>query len=499
MVLATALAVLAPMQAEATTRISGVHVRVTHNSMTVTLKSLGSGWRYRLYTSTHKPDVYSSNLSNGRARHSALASRPKMAITKLGYTTRLYWYKILATKGTSKRYSPIYSVGLRPTVPSGVTATSSAGHGVALTWSNGAVTGLSIQRAADASFTTNVASYTLRNNSQQFSPPGLTDGSTYYFRVRALNNRTASAYSSVVSAVAQSNAQSVRVATYNLNTAAAGSPAEPWSNRRVAGAGLVKQAAPDLLAVQEASSWVSRSSHDAFTSSFSCSYYPSRVWRQVDDFVSALGGSYALAPTEYTPCNAPSGQSWFRGANYILYNPNTYSVVTAWHYVIDTVNGTQKWAAWAIMRNNATGAKLLFVGPHVTANVTDQQRETETNTLIQQATKTAADNGNLPIVYAGDYNSNSKHTLDGPGVAMRAAHNADAEYAAGSLTNFRYDSANKYLRTPPAFSDDIDHVFLSPGVAPRGWRLWLNLSNGQFVGTIPSDHNLLTADLDYPY
>jgi len=27
----------------------------------------------------------------------------------------------------------------------------------------------------------------------------------------------------------------------------------------------------------------------------------------------------------------------------------------------------------------------------------------------------------------------------------------------------------------------------------------MHMSNGQLVGTIPSDHNLLTADVNFPY
>ena len=497
--LSTVLAVLAPVQAEASTTFSRVHASVTHTSMTVTLKSLGSGWRYRLYASTAKPDVYSGNLTNGRARHSALASRPRMSISSMTYTTKVYWYKILATKGSSKRYSPIYSVSLTPNVPSQVAVTSNSGQGTSVTWVNGAVTGLSVQRADDAAFTTNVVSYSLRHNSQQLSPFGLVNGATYYFRVRAMNGSTGSAYSAAVSTTAQSNEQSVRVGTYNLNNAQSGAPAASWSQRRVAGASLVNEAAPDLLGVQEASNWVSKSSHN-YVTGVSCP--ATTAWRQVDDFVAALGGTYQLAPTEIAPC---SGPGWFRGANYILYNPRTYTVVDAGHFVIDTINGVEKWAPWAVMQNIATGARLLFVAPHITVDMSspninwDQRRQTETTSLIQQAQQVAANNGNLPIVYAGDFNSNSKHTLDGPAVAMRAAHNEDAEYGAQSLTNFKYDSANKYMRTPPAFSDDIDHVFMAPGVSPRGWKLWMHMSNGQLVGTIPSDHNLLTADVNFPY
>ena len=59
--------------------------------------------------------------------------------------------------------------------------------------------------------------------------------------------------------------------------------------------------------------------------------------------------------------------------------------------------------------------------------------------------------GNVPIIYAGDFNStplSKVQTVDGPGVAMRAAHINDSAAVSPYLVNPQYDSMNEYRSTP---------------------------------------------------
>lgn len=82
---------------------------------------------------------------------------------------------------------------------------------------------------------------------------------------------------------------------------------------------------------------------------------------------------------------------------------------------------------------------------------------------------------------------------------MRTAHVADAHQVALARSNERYDSANQYLRTPPAYGQSIDYVFVSPGIAVYSWRMIIALSRGRFVGTMASDHNPVYANVVIPY
>jgi endonuclease/exonuclease/phosphatase family metal-dependent hydrolase len=362
---------------------------------------------------------------------------------------------------------------------------SSGAFGTSLTWSGGAP-GYTVQQATDAAFRTGTRTYAIRGKAHQLTPYGLTRGATYWFRVRAVSGSAASAYTSSVHATAAARGQAVRVLTYNImqltkdGTREGGQTIAPWSQRRLGAARLVKQALPDVVAIQEGSPWVGAP----------------RGARQVDDLVSALGGTYALARTEVPP----NQRGYFRTGRYILYRPDRYAPVGAGdHWQI----GNARWAAYQVLRNRQTGATFLFVAVHLSfasGSSGDTERENETKSLLKQA-RAYASARHLPVVYAGDFNSHEgrPHTFDGPGIVMHSAHVADASEVAQSFTNRKYNSANQYLRTPPAYGRYIDRVFGEPGVALTSWRSYLTLSGGRFAGVIPSDHNPVAADVVIPF
>lgn len=489
---------LAPSAANATTELSGFHVRsVSSTSFTVTVNSLGSGWKYRLFTSTYKPNVYNSNLS--KAIHSSLMSTPKMTISNLRYTTSVYWWKVQAYKGTSsRRTSGIYSLGLRPAAPTSLHPTTSPGAGTYLLWSSVSTTGFVIQQATDSAFTQNVRTYSTRSVGHQFTPYGLTFGTTYFWRVRGVNHGTSSSYTPAVSAIAQSVEQRVRVVTYNVQENTVDGTAEgsythvpSWSQRVLGQAKLMQEVNPDVIGLQESAGY----------SNGTCPTNPRNyndwVPLQGDDLAAHIGSSWKVADTEVHPC----ASAYFRTGVNILYNSATVTPVgTGGHWSIDSTY--HRWAAYQLFQKG--NAQFLFVDPHLVVNngsSYDTARENETKAMISDAQSYAASHGNVGIIYAGDFNSHdgSNHPLDGPAVAMRAAHAAEGLYTAQSVTNSRYDSANDDERTPPAYGHSIDHVYASAGVGVVSWGLRLDLSSGQFVGVIPSDHNPLWSDLVIPY
>ena len=75
----------------------------------------------------------------------------------------------------------------------------------------------------------------------------------------------------------------------------------------------------------------------------------------------------------------------------------------------------------------------------------------------------------------------------------------DAKSVAQAYSNSQYDTYNNYLRTPPAYGLAIDKIFVPAGVAAYSWRVILNLSGGQYVGTIPSDHNPIYSLAVFPH
>ena len=469
---------------------TGVHVAaVSSTSFTVAAHGVTHARRYRLFASTNKSDVYAVNLTAKRpSRHVVSSAKPRLSITGLKFTTAVYYYRFEAVAGPKVRYSGIRSVSLRPPRPTNLQVTNDS-TGTYLTWSGVHATGFAIAQGTDPTLRADRRVYTIRGQGTQFTPTGLTKGTTYYFRVRAINASSVSAYSATeASATVATSEQPVSVMTYNVLTDAAdgttqgGQTVAAWNTHRQAGVvSFVTQADPDVISIQEGGGWVT--SVQGFGGV-----------RQVDSLTAALGPSYSLAATEIPP----SQHHYTRTGNYIVFRNSAYRTVGAGgHWFISSTTT----AAYQMLENKATGATFLFVAPHTMVGrgaSFDRERETETSALLRLARAQA---GGRRVIYAGDFNSylSPTHQYDGPGRAMRAAHVADGLLVAQTLVNQKFNSANQYLRTPPQDSNSIDHVFGEPGVGLRTWSELLNVSHGHLVGVIPSDHNPVVAAVTVPY
>lgn len=483
-------ALVAPAPAGAAIVISNVRVEyATPSSFVVTLNSLGAGWRYRIYASTNRPQIYYDVMSRAPYK-SSYAPQPRIGIGRIPYTTKPVWYRVQAEKGTARRTSDIFSVGLQPAKPTGVTATSVKGS-ISITWGGGAASGAQVQHATNSGFTAGVKTYTLTGTGRQLTAIKLRSGTPHWFRVRSRNLSTPSAFTAAIRATPSGRTQDLRVMSYNILTLssdggkAPGGTISPWSQRKPVMVRYINSVKPDLIGIQEGASWTGAV----------------RGPRQVDDLLRSLGtSSYGLARTE-TPPNEPY---YFRASSYILYKKATYAPVGAGgHWDIGKMpEGGSRYGAYQVMQHRASGAKVLFISTHLYTPggaTGDKLRQQETQTLISKAKAHAAKNGGVPIIYAGDYNSHELHPLDGPAVAMNSARVADTFWVSPIFANKQYNSANQYYRTPPAFSDNVDHIYASPGVAVRAWSQVLQLKSGKFVGAIPSDHNAVLADLTYGY
>jgi endonuclease/exonuclease/phosphatase family metal-dependent hydrolase len=411
-----------------------------------------------------------------------------VTVHNLTYTTRAYYYRVEARNGGNRSFSAgIYSLGLKPALPTSLHLTSGSG-GTYLTWASGAVTGYTVQQATDAAMSTDVRGYSIRGNTHQFTPDGLVLNQVYYFRIRAVNHNSVSSYTATLNGVTLTREQGVRVMTYNIlglgedGAKLSGGTVAPWSQRRLAAAALIESVHPDVIGVQEAYEWVGSTPGV----------------RQVDSLcsaINALGEHYVVARTEI-----PYPQSgWSRHGNYILYNAAQYRAVgTPGYWNI----GSIRTAPYQELQNISTGATFLFVTTHLIQSgglTNDTERENETKAMISAATAQAARDG-VPVVYSGDLNSNPEQTtVDGPGVAMASNRVVDARLRAQYRVNEKYDSYNNYSRTPYPYSLFLDYVFVPPGVSSSSWGEAMKMSGGLMAGTIPSDHNPVYAWVRFPY
>jgi endonuclease/exonuclease/phosphatase family metal-dependent hydrolase len=460
-------------------------VRVSSSSFTVATQRTQHARTYRVFAARTIRALAVATIGH-TAMKSKLSTSPTVTIGHLPYTSAPYFYRVEALNGSRNHFSStIGSVGLLPQAPTDLRA-STSDTGTYLTWNAGASTGFEISQATDPGMTQNVTTYLTTGADHTFSPTGLVPGTRYYFQVRAMNGSTAGAYSAPVEQGTTTIEQPVSVMTYNIlestddGRVEGGQRVAPWSQRLPGAVSLIRQANPDVIAIQEGAAFVGSSTTE----------------RQVDSLVSALDGTYSLADTEI----APPQRHYFRTGVYILYKTADYAPVgTGDHWSL----GDNRYAAYQVLKNLKTDARFLMVASHLevgTGTSFDAGREAETKQMLLDAGAYAG-SSDLPIVYAGDFNSDGGaiHDFDGPGIEMRAEGVADSYDSAQTVTNAQYDSSNDYMQTAPAHNEAIDHVYVSPGIGVTSWNLILDLTDGQFVGVIPSDHNPLVADLLIPY
>jgi endonuclease/exonuclease/phosphatase family metal-dependent hydrolase len=464
---------------------TGLHVvRVTSSSFTVALHATPHAKRYRLFASTTRSNLFVTNIRN--AQHSHLSKSPQLTIGGLARSSAPYYYRVEALNGHRRKFSgTIGSVGLRPSAPAHLRAAHSASPYV--TWQPTAATGYSIEQATTPQFGAGTRTYTVRGDANQFTPPSLASGRTYYFRVRSLNQTTPSSYSSPTQVTAHASRLPVRVMTYNIKearfdgTPEGGGRVAPWnSKRKAAAARLIRRADPDVIGIEEGASPIGHRGGP----------------RQVDTLRRALGHTYRLARTEVPP----KGRGTHRTGDYVLYKRAMFRPVhKGGHWAL----GDKRWAAHQILRNRQTGAKFLFVVAHLRqqpGRANDIRREAETRVLVNRG-HTLASRHHIPVVYVGDFNSDpfEHHAFNAPARIMKQHHIADAYNVAQHRKLARYNTANHYQRRPPHVGARIDYVFAPPGVGVRSWKVVMRMRHHQFLGTIPSDHNPVVSDLTIPF
>jgi hypothetical protein len=379
----------------------------------------------------------------------------------------------------------------RPKAPTALHVVSGA-RGTYLRWHGQAVSGYAVEQSTDPSFSSGVRTYRTHAPVSSFTPYGLTDGKTYYFRVRGVDAPKTSPASSMSSATVQTRESGLRVLSYNVLDASfdgqehPGGRSAPFSKRRAGQIWLINRSAAAVLGIQEGSSCLVHRKGEP-------------CYRQIDSLAAGLRPQYRLDDTDGT------GAALDRySGDYILYSPAVVTPVgTGGHWLIGT-RGLQRFAAYQVFSINSTGARFLFVTVHLDAPMGaryDAIRGAETKAMLSHATVYEARHGNPPAIYTGDFNTyvHEYRTHDLSGADMRAAGLLDGIQVAQRLVNAKYDSLNEYYRVPRKRHGSADHLYVSPGVGVVSWRELLHLSHGRFVGTIPSDHNPIVSSVEIPY
>ncbi|MCW2826152.1 MAG: hypothetical protein JWQ91_3069 [Aeromicrobium sp.] len=320
----------------------------------------------------------------------------------------------------------------------------------------------------------------------------LVAGKKYYFRVRVIDPKGTgqSPYSAAgpsATTSASTPSPGLTVATYNVRKMAS---VDDWTARRKAVAANILAAAPDVAALQEATPVT----------------YKTNGRKQWADVMALLGSPYKLV-------TSGSGSS----GTQLAYNSTRVSVVKSGIKMLTEKGDAERYAVWAILKDKLSSKTFFAVSTHLEPGTSTPELN---EVRIQQAKDVldvVRDNaGGRPTVIVGDMNSsraaeptNGQYGAFLGGGFVDPIDNTTATWSTGAnataehIMDSNYNSGNKFQRLAPltAFPNGthIDYTYVSPRIRVATWRMVVKVDgNGSFIGTIPSDHNLIKMTIHLP-
>lgn len=396
-----------------------------------------------------------------------------------------------------------------------------------------------------------------RETSTKTTLTGLAAGKTYYVKVRVISSsgKNLSSYSKAVkvktrtsdptstgtptptptptpsptpppSTSPSASGQPLRVASYNVKCANCNShlPNEgTWEERRQAVVDTILGQDLDVVGLQEAGqAWLK----DANGKSFSRS--------QFEDLTNRLGGSWTLTNANRNNCvksTTPSGCVYKdQGASQdtkIVYDRSKVEMLDQGSKHLPYVNedDNDRYVAWAQFRQRSTGNRFMFASTHLEpkkdpagASAYYDLRKRQTEVAIAAVADHNPDK--LPVVFVGDLNSSRfahawsptnapydvlvKNGLVDPlGAGWSTTRTAPGATVVKRINTW-VDSFNDFDRAVNNHKSwingsYIDYVFVSPTIKVPEWETVVKMDEyGNFIGQIPSDHNMIRASLVLP-
>lgn len=280
----------------------------------------------------------------------------------------------------------------------------------------------------------------------------------------------------------------LKVASYNIKCANCSGGAS-WSKRRTAVANTILGQMPDVLGLQEASQGRMKG----------------RGTSQFMDLLGMLGSPYKVT-------NSSPGAS---GAVRIFYNSDTVELVDQGARKLPRSGGNQqRYLSWAIFKQKKTGKEFLFGDTHLEPGKKFGNLRRRQATTIVSTLKAVADG--RPTIVVGDLNSyrwmkggNKPYDVlvqagykDPLGMTFKSRGQSAPGAFVENRINTRFSSYNDYKRKAPRLSHIngtyLDYILVTP-MRVSEWETVVKVnSSGRFIGTIPSDHNLVRATVWLP-
>lgn len=265
----------------------------------------------------------------------------------------------------------------------------------------------------------------------------------------------------------------------------------PWSERRYVAARDILKAKLDVVGLQEAYQHSDPPQYD-----------------DLRDRVNEAGGTYAIVDEDIDTTRDLR----------ILYNTSTLTVVDNGFYQFQVQSGPKqnyRFLAWAVFQVNATGQQFFFSNTHLVHDnpPAAQAQWREIIPMIRSLS------GSLPVIHVGDHQTarkpgtpastmmrRMKQAGFGDVVGAKSGEYRIVHPRAKRLVNARISSFNNYQRRvadfstgPGTIANSPDWIFASNNLKVKLWKVWANIRNGRVVGTLPSDHFLVSSTIELPY
>ncbi|HEY5821687.1 MAG TPA: endonuclease/exonuclease/phosphatase family protein [Propionibacteriaceae bacterium] len=286
----------------------------------------------------------------------------------------------------------------------------------------------------------------------------------------------------------------------------------PWEQRRGAVVESILSQDLDVLGVQEASQGRIRSVGGQNGLS------------QFEDLTNRLGAPWDLVNDVRYNCVREMSPSRCRvrdrGASLgtrILYNSNRIAVVDSGSLLLPETNtkGTRHYVAWAKLQQLDTGLEFMVSNSHFTA-YPENHALRKRQAAVALAEVKSHNTDDLPLITLGDWNSSrfdSKGNgpynvyiaggqidpLGGKPGTGQAAPTATVGNRVNTWLN-SFNGFNRHAGGNRAYVNGsyLDYILTSP-MRVSEWETVAKLdANGNFIGQIPSDHNLVRATVWLP-
>ena len=441
---------------------------VTGATHSISTSAVTISWPQAANAEKYSVCLLTNDTTTTCVRTSSASSATSATFTGLGTTPSTDWYYIVrAVNGSQTSATSRVGFNLPVGGVSGFSVTDSTTNSIHWIWNSLTnAENYQIQVATSSDMTKGLITYYPTGTS--YDATKLVPGTTYYFRIRGVNGSVLGTYTTVGTLHLSTAPISVDVLTYNLcgqdKCLGSDNVMKHWSPTRkpLAGA-LVRTTASDIIATQE--------SGDKDT-----------------NFITELPGF---------------GKAMYKSGKMLFYKTSRYTLLRTNYITLSSAN--KRYAVWAELQDKATRTRFIVADAHTSptkGKYYDDLRKAETTALLSGVK--SINTAHLPVIYAGDYNSNKSNLkssggYDAPLQVMAQAGIPDSRNIADWAWHTDYNSANQAINPPYRYGDQVDHIFVTAGISVQQWGVVTSLdSKGNYKTPFPSDHNPVRSIMTLP-